>query len=84
MKNKVSQRQFGKLSEYEMFDGDAFITFNIVDVNGECTSAYIAVTDRGRISVSDYPLEKGKDGRLYFEYGNLFKRIYLDDFAEVA
>ena len=67
-----------------MFDGDAFITFNIVDVNGECTSAYIAVTDRGRISVSDYPLERDKEGMLYFEYGNLFKRIYLDDFAEVA
>lgn len=35
MKNKVSQRKFEKLSEYEMFDVDAFITFNIVDMNGE-------------------------------------------------
>ena len=25
-----------------------------------------------------------KDGRLYFEYGVMFKRVHLDDFEEAA
>ena len=87
MKTEVSKfTEFRKyyLSEFEWFDGEDYITFNLVGIDLVKNEARVAVTDRGRISVSDYPLERDKDGRLYFEYGNLFKRIYLDDFEEAA
>lgn len=72
------------LSEFELYDGEAFITFNIVYVDLDRNEVNIAVTDRGRISVITYDLLKDKNGILYFEYGVMFTRIYLDDFEEVA
>ena len=42
------------------------------------------ITDRGRINVITYDLMTDKHGGLYFEYGALFTRIYLDDFEEAA
>lgn len=84
MENKVFQNRFGRLSEYEKFDGEAFITFNIADVDCDGMTAVIAVTNRGRISVVEYPLEKDENDELFFEYGALYERVYLNDFAEVA
>ena len=43
-----------------------------------------AVTDRGKISVITYDLMTDKNGRLYFEYGAMYTRIYPDDFEEAA
>ena len=64
MKTKVSNfTEFRAyyLSEFELYDGEAFITFNIVGID----------LDR-------------KNGRLYFEYGVMFERVYLDEFEEAA
>ena len=44
----------------------------------------VAVTDRGRISVVTYDLLTDKNDRLYFEYGVMFERVYLDEFEEAA
>ena len=71
------------LSEFEFFDGDEFITFNIVSINVTRNTIAIAVSDRGKISVIDFELMADKDGNLHFEYGCTFKKIYLDDFTEV-
>lgn len=87
MKTQVTDyTEFRKyyLSEFELYDGEAFITFNIVYVDLDRNEVQIAVTDRGRISVITYDLFKDKNGNLYFEYGVMFTRIYLDDFEEVA
>lgn len=87
MKTQVTDyTEFRKyyLSEFELYDGEAFITFNIVYVDLDRNEVNIAVTDRGRISVITYDLLKDKNGNLYFEYGVMFTRIYLDDFEEVA
>ena len=87
MKTQVTDyTEFRKyyLSEFELYDGEAFITFNIVYVDLDRNEVQIAVTDRGRISVITYDLLKDKNGSLYFEYGVMFTRIYLDDFEEVA
>ena len=43
-----------------------------------------AVTDRGRISVVTYDLLTDTNDRLYFEYGVMFERVYLDEFEEAA
>ena len=87
MKTQVTDyTEFRKyyLSEFELYDGEAFITFNIVYVDLDRNEVNIAVTDRGRISVITYDLLKDKNGNLYFEYGVMFTRIYLDDFEEAA
>ena len=87
MKIKVSNfTEFRKyyLSEFELYDGEAFITFNIVGIDLDRNEVQVAVTDRGRISVVTYDLLKDKNGRLYFEYGVMFERVYLDEFEEAA
>ena len=87
MKNQVSNfTEFRKyyLSEYELYDGECFITFNLVGVDLDRNEIQVAVSDRGRISVITYDLMTDKNGRLYFEYGVMFKRVYLDDFEEAA
>ena len=87
MKTNVSNfTEFRKyyLSEFELYDGEAFITFNIVGIDLDRNEVQVAVTDRGKISVVTYDLLKDKNGRLYFEYGVMFERVYLDEFEEAA
>ena len=87
MKNQVSNfTEFRKyyLSEYELYDGECFITLNLVGVDLDRNEIQVAVSDRGRISVVTYDLMTDKNGRLYFEYGVMFERVYIDDFEEVA
>ncbi len=77
MENKVSQiPEFKRyyLSEFELYDGEEFITFNIVGID----------TDRGKLNLITYDLFKDDNGRLYFEYGAMFEHVHLDDFEEVA
>lgn len=81
MVNRVSLRnQFRSLeddSEFEIFDGEDFIKFNIIDINVERREITVAVTDRGRISVITYDLMR--DGcRSYFEYGSPYTQIDID------
>lgn len=87
MENKVSQiPEFRKyyLSEFELYDGEAFITFNIVGIDTAKKEIQVAVTDRGKISVVTYDLLTDKDGKLYFEYGCMFEKIGIDDFEEIT
>ena len=54
MENKVSQiPEFKRyyLSEFELYDGEEFITFNIVGIDATKNEIQIAVTNRGKISV---------------------------------
>ena len=87
MKTNVSNfTEFRKyyLSEFELYDGEAFITFNIVGIDLDQNEIQVAVSNRGKISVVTYDLITDKASRLYFEYGIMFERVYLDDFEEVA
>ncbi len=87
MKTDVSKfSEFRKyyLSEFELYDGEEFITFNIVGIDAAKNEIQIAVTNRGKISVITYDLMTDKNGRLYFEYGAMYTRIYPDDFEEAA
>ena len=72
------------LAEFEFFDGDDFVTFNIVGIDVAKNEITVAVTDRGKLSVITYELMEDEDGDLYFEYGVMFKKIYVDDFTEAA
>lgn len=68
------------LKEFQFFDGENTVIFNIVAV--EENKITIAVTKCGKISVSDYDLFTDENG-LYFEYGIAGqKHIHIDDFEE--
>lgn len=85
--NKVSSlTEFRKyyLSEFELYDGEAFITFNIVGIDLDKKEIQVAVTDRGRINIVTYDLMTDKHDRLYFEYGVMYERLYPDEFEEAA
>ena len=87
MKTNVSNfTEFRKyyLSEYELYDGECFITFNLVGVDLDRSELQVAVSNRGKISVVTYDFMTDKNGRLYFEYGVMLERVYLGEFEETA
>ncbi|MDE6275741.1 MAG: cystatin-like fold lipoprotein [Clostridia bacterium] len=85
MENVVSSYEDTRkyyLNEFEFYDGEDFITFNIVSINFERKAIQVAVTNRGKISVIDYDLLEDSNNEFYFEYGVTFKKIYVKDFTE--
>ena len=76
MKNKFY------LHEFAIFDGEAWITFNIVELNELKNEISVAVTNRGRITVTTYDLYKDENG-YYCEYGCEFTKININDFKEM-
>ena len=74
MKNKLYMKEF------EYFDGESFVKFNIVDMKDKTVT--VAVTNQGKISYLDYDIMKDEKG-LYFEYGRTYARINIKDFEEV-
>ena len=73
MKNKFY------MNEFKYFDGEEYITFNIIDLNEKTIT--LAVTNRGKISLIDYDLYSDENG-LYFEYGCNYTRINVEDFED--
>ena len=74
MKNKLYMKEF------EYFNGENFVTFNIVDMKDKTVT--VAVTNQGKISYLEYDLLKDEKG-MYFEYGRTYSRIDINDFKEV-
>ena len=68
------------LSEFQLYDGEVFITFNIVAIDTSKNEITVAVSNRGRISVTTYDLLTDSNGFLYFEYGIDYEKINIDDF----
>lgn len=68
------------MKEFELFDGDKFITFNVYDLNLARNVITVATTSDGRISVQTFDLQQDELG-CFFEYGYWFpQRIYVEDF----
>ena len=85
MENTVSnscKAEKGYLAEFDFFDGDNFVTFNIIGYSLDQSEILVAVTDRGKISLVTYDILADKTGRRYFEYGCKFDKIYIGDFRE--
>ena len=82
MPKEESETKKYYLKEFEYFDGESFITFNIVSINFERKTIDVAVTDRGKISVIEYDLHQDGKGDFYFEFGPSYERIAVDDFEE--
>lgn len=76
MKNKFY------LHEFKIHDGEAWITFNIVDISELKNEISVAVTNRGKITVVTYDLYQDENG-YYFKYGCEYTKININDFKEV-
>ena len=70
------------MHEFQFFDGECLITFNIVELNEDKREIYVAITKQGKISVVTNPLLHDNNG-LYFEYGPCYEKIKINDFEEV-
>ena len=69
------------MPEYDYFNGENFITFDLIEIDDEKREVTVAVSDTRRISVKTFDLLF--DGnRRYFEYGKIKKKIYIDEFTE--
>lgn len=69
------------MKEFELFDGEGFVTFNIYDIKEYSRQITVAISSQGRISVQTYELQEDEDG-WFFEYGYWHTtRIDLSDFA---
>ena len=76
MKNKFY------LHEFKLFDGEAYITFNIVALNESKKEILVAVTNRGRITEATYDLFEDENG-YYFEYGCDYTKVNINEFKEM-
>ena len=65
------------LKEFEYWDGEKFITFDMLELTDN--KIIVAVTNQGKISVYEYEAFEDENGK-YFEYGNTYTRISIDDF----
>ena len=77
MKNKYY------MNEFQYFNGENYVTFNIVDLDKMENKIVVAVTNNGKISMLEYDLLKDSEGRFYFEYGLDFAKINIDDFEDL-
>ena len=69
------------MPEYDYFNDENFITFDLIEIDDEKREVTVAVSDTGRISVRTFDLLF--DGnRRYFEYGCSHIKIYIDEFTE--
>ena len=68
------------LSEFQLYDGEVYVTFNIVAINTDKNEITVAISNRGRISVTTYDLLTDNDGSFYFEYGVDYEKININDF----
>lgn len=73
--------------EYDYFDGDHFITFDIIEVDEDNGKITLAISNQGRITQDTFDLfedneidkEMTNDIR-YFEFGLFADKIYLNQF----
>ena len=64
--------------EFEYFDGCDYTIFDIIETDEDRMKITVAVTYIGKVSIITYELYE--ENGLYFEYGPLFTKIYIDEF----
>lgn len=70
------------MPEFYYFNGENFITFDLIEIDDEKREVTVAVSDTGRISVKTFDLLFDGNHRRYFEYGCSYTKIYIDEFTE--
>lgn len=76
--------------EYDYFDGDHFITFDIIEVDEDDGKITLAITNQGRITQDTFDLfeddeidEELTNDIRYFEFGLYADKIYLNQFESL-
>ncbi len=57
----------GKSRELKHFAGECYITFKLVDIDFSKREVYVAVTNRGKITLNTFEPYRDKN-KYYFEY----------------
>ncbi|MCM1220792.1 MAG: hypothetical protein NC548_40505 [Lachnospiraceae bacterium] len=70
------------MKEYRHFDGDHSVTFNLIEVNEENRTATVVISNQGKITQETINLRERHE-RLYFEYGVMNEKIYIEDFENI-
>ena len=70
------------LSEFSLYDGDRFVTFNIVEINTVSNEITVAISSEGKISVCTFDLKVDGE-RIFFEYGLYSEKIAVEEFEQV-
>ena len=73
---------YNKSLELKYFDGECYITFNMVSMEISKGEVCVAVTNRGRITLNTFDLFRVKN-EYYFEYGPEYTKIKIRSFKEV-
>ncbi len=76
--------------EYDYFDGDHFITFDIIEVDEDNGKITLAISNQGRITQDTFDLfedneidEELTNDIRYFEFGLYADKIYLNQFESL-
>ena len=64
--------------EYELFNSDEIVTFNLIDINIIQQTVTVEVTNCGRLRPVTFDLYQDNMNNFYFEYN--YNKIYLKDF----
>ena len=81
--NKVPQHRSYYMSEFELYDTDHFITFNIIGIDFERRQITVNISNQGKMSIQTFEL-KGAEDALYFEYGIFDEnKILVDEFEQI-
>lgn len=70
------------MKEFQHFDGDHNITFNLIEVNTDNCTVTVAISNQGKLTQETVELRE-ENGWLYFEYGVMNEKIFIDDFEDV-
>lgn len=76
MKNKYYMK------EYRHFNGDYNVIFNLIEVNNDNHTVTVAINNLGKLTQQTVELRTENDA-LYFEYGVMNDKMYIDDFISV-
>ena len=77
MRNKYYMKEFWH------FNGDYNVIFNLIEVNTESMTATVAINNLGKLTQQTIELQTENDA-LYFEYGVMNDKIFIDDFVSVG
>ncbi len=70
------------MKELWHFNGDYNIIFNLIEVDTENMTVTVAINNLGKLSQQTVEL-RVENGKLYFEYGVMYEKIFVDDFETV-
>ncbi len=70
------------MKEYWHFNGDYNIIFNLIEVDTENMTATVTINNLGKLTQQTVEL-RVENGKLYFEYGVMYEKIFIDDFETI-